>query len=109
MKDFIEFLEENIEEENIELNAKGAIGPEVGKDDDDEEAAAPASGSVPTLGAAASTACSSAAPNSWPSCVPGSPAVGSSEAGCLGSLGALPFLGALFRSWATVIRHSPGM
>jgi len=37
MKDFIEFLEENIEEENIELNAKGAIGPEVGKDDDDEE------------------------------------------------------------------------
>tara|TARA_R110002012_G_scaffold190989_3_gene358680 strand:+ start:2045 stop:2326 length:282 start_codon:yes stop_codon:yes gene_type:complete len=37
MKDFIEFLDENIEEENIELNAKGAIGPEVGKDDEDHE------------------------------------------------------------------------
>jgi len=35
MKDFIEYLDENIEEENIELNAKGVIDSEV--DDDNEK------------------------------------------------------------------------
>ena len=84
----------------LPLAAAGAPAP----DEDDEEAPAP-------LGAAAearATCLSSSAPNSWPSCVPGSPAVGSSDAGILGSLGALPLRGALLRSWATVILHSPG-
>lgn len=37
MKDFIEYLNENIEEENIELNAKGEIGSEVEEDELDQE------------------------------------------------------------------------
>ena len=37
MKDFLEYLDENIEEENIELNAKGMIGDEVKDDEKDHE------------------------------------------------------------------------
>jgi len=37
MKDFLEFIDENIKEENIELNAKGEIGAEVDSDEDDYE------------------------------------------------------------------------
>ena len=37
MKDFVEYINEKIDEENIELNAKGVIGSEVDGDETDHE------------------------------------------------------------------------
>ncbi len=37
MKDFVEYINEKIDEENIELNAKGVIGSEVDDDETDHE------------------------------------------------------------------------
>jgi uncharacterized membrane-anchored protein YjiN (DUF445 family) len=37
MKDFLEYLDEKIEEENIELNAKGVIDSDGGMDEKDYE------------------------------------------------------------------------
>jgi len=37
MKDFVEYISEKIDEENIELNAKGVIGSEVDEDEPDHE------------------------------------------------------------------------